>query len=166
MSEIEIKGINHNVTFDDYSISNIIETVEELQNCRDCPIFTFKGEVHLAKVINCYDGDTCHCIFKLNNQYKIFTIRMYGYDSPEMKLSLNINESERIMLKEKAVLAKHRLEELILNKCVYLFCLNFDKYGRILANIKLSIDDTKTVNDIMIEENHGYVYFGGTKLRE
>lgn len=141
----------------------IIEKIEELEKCEGCPKFTFDGEIHLAKIISCYDGDTCHCIFKYNGEYKIFTIRMYGYDSPEMKLSKDIEETERNILKNNAILAKHRLEELILNKCVYIFCQDFDKYGRILAQIKIDLYDEKTVNDIMIEEGLGYPYFGGSK---
>jgi len=142
-----------------------IESQEELEaiDIEICPRFTFDGEVHLAKVISCYDGDTCHCIFKYNNEYKVFIVRMYGYDSPEMKLSKDIPEAEKNVLKEKALAAKHRLEDLVINKCVYVFCKDFDKYGRVLALIKLNIDDKKTVNDIMIEEDHGYAYFGGTK---
>jgi endonuclease YncB( thermonuclease family) len=88
---------------------------------------------------------------------------MEGYDSWEMKPNKSLPENKRNELITKAHLAKQRLEELILNKNVYIFCKKFDKYGRILASVKLDLNDTKTINDIMIEENHGYVYFGGTK---
>ncbi len=143
--------------------TNIIETIEELEKCKNCPAFTLNGEIHLGKIISCYDGDTCHCIFKYNGEYKIFTVRMYGYDSPEMKPSTTIPVEERNIIKSKALAAKNRFEELVLNKCVYVFCLDFDKYGRLLANIKLDMHDKKTINDMMIEEGHGYPYFGGTK---
>lgn len=142
------------------------ESIEELENCKNIKKFTFDGEIHLAKVVRCYDGDTCYCIFKYNNEYQLFTIRMYGYDSAEMKVSQELPEDKRKILKEQALSDKHRLEELLLNKCVYVFCKDFDKYGRILANIKLSLDDDVFVNDIMIKEGHGYAYFGGTKHQE
>lgn len=144
---------------------NIKEKIEELENLdtNNIPKFSFDSEIHLGKVISCYDGDTCHCTFKYNDEYKIFIIRMYGYDSPEMKPSKDIEENKRNTMKNNALQSKHRLEELILNKCVYIFCQDFDKYGRILATIKLNIDDEKTVNDIMIEEGLGYPYYGGTK---
>lgn len=142
----------------------IIETEEQLNNCNnDCALFTFNGEVHLAKVVKCYDGDTFHCIFMHDGKLQKFHIRMYGYDSCEMKPSLSIPLKERLELKRKAELAKKRIEELILNKNVYLFCMDFDKYGRILGNVKININDKKTINDIMLEEGHGYAYFGGTK---
>ena len=88
---------------------------------------------------------------------------MFGYDSWEMRISRDVPDKERKVLKEKALLAKCKLEELVMNDLVYVFCQEFDKYGRILATIKLNLDDELTVNDIMINEGHGYSYFGGTK---
>ena len=142
---------------------HIIETEKELDACNFCPLFTMDGEVHLAKVIKCYDGDTIHCIFKHNGKYTTFHVRLYGYDSPEMKPSITISYEKRKQIKAKAQLAKKRLEDLILNKNVYLFCMEFDKYGRLLGKIKINLDDRQSVNDLMIEEDHGYAYFGGTK---
>ena len=141
----------------------IIETNDELDKQQDCIFYTLEGEIHLTKIVKCYDGDTVHCIFKHDGQYKKFHMRLYGYDSYEMKPSKQILEPKRTELKNKAIMAKTRLESLILNKNVYLYCLEFDKYGRILGNIKINKDDLNTVNDIMINEDHGYPYFGGTK---
>lgn len=141
---------------------NILESVEELDKYDlNTSEFSFENEIHLAKVVSCYDGDTMHCIFKHDGKYQKFDIRMFGYDSPEMKPSKKL--SNRDQIKEKGELAKQRLEELILNKYVYLYCGKFDKYGRILGVVKLSLDSEKTINDIMVEEGHGYTYFGGTK---
>lgn len=88
---------------------------------------------------------------------------MYGYDSPEMKPSKKIPEAEREIIKQNARIAKKRIEDLILDKCVYLYCMEFDKYGRLLGNIKLDHNDEKTVNDIMINEGYGYPYYGDIK---
>jgi len=144
-------------------MNNIIcETEEELNNITNCDFFTF-NEVHLAKVIKCYDGDTAHCIFKFNDKYQKFKIRLSGYDSCEMKQSKNQDLNIRNELKLKANLAKEKLESLILNKNVYLFCQGQDKYGRILGIIKLNLNDNKSVNDIMIDGGFGYKYEGKTK---
>lgn len=146
-------------------MNNIIESNDELNNCdiESTPFFSFENHVHLAKIIKCYDGDTIHCIFKIDGEYKKFKIRLYGYDAPEIKPNKNIQEELRDKEKHAAVLAKERLENLILHKNVYLFCKEFDKYGRILAIIKVNIDDPLSVNDIMLKEGHGYTYTGGTK---
>ena len=39
----------------------------------------------------------------------------------------------------------------------------FDKYGRLLGTLFLNEKDTKSVNQIMIDNGHGYKYDGGTK---
>lgn len=142
---------------------NIIETEQELDSCGSCQLFSMNNEVHLTKVVKCYDGDTIHCIFKHNGKYTTFHVRMYGYDSPEMKPSILITEEKRKQIKENAFLAKKRLEELILNKNVYLFCMEFDKYDRLLGKIKSNLNDKQYINDLMIKEGHGYAYYGGTK---
>lgn len=143
---------------------NIIETIDELNTCEECELFSFDKEIHLAKVTKCYDGDTIHCIFKHNGKYSKFHVRMLGYDSCEIKPSKNIEKIKRDEILLKAQNAKKRLEDLILNKNIYLYCESFDKYGRILGSVKLNLNDKKTINDIMIEEGHGYIYYGGTKM--
>jgi endonuclease YncB( thermonuclease family) len=140
----------------------IHENDEELNNNTLCDFFTFNN-VHLTKVIKCYDGDTIHCIFKHDGKYQKFKVRLLGYDSCEMKQSKKLESHIRDALKLKAKLAKEKLEELLLNKNVYLFCQGQDKYGRILGIIKLNLDCEKSINDIMIEEGFGYKYEGKTK---
>ena len=141
------------------------ESITELNEYTDdnTNLFSFNGETHLAKVVKCYDGDTIHCVFKHDQKYYKFHVRMYGYDAPEMRPSLQLTESVRNEIKENALKAKHKLEELILFKIVILECLNFDKYGRLLANVKINKDDTKTINQVMIDLGHGKEYYGGTK---
>ncbi len=145
---------------------DVIESVDELMRCSSdgrCQLFTFDGQVHLAYVYKCYDGDTIYCNFKHDGQYYSFHVRMEGYDSCEMKPSKSIPETERNEIIRKAKEAKTRLEELVLGKCVYLFCGKFDKYGRILGKIKVNLNDTEYVNDVMKKEGYGYEYYGGTK---
>lgn len=110
----------------------IEETDNELNSITNCDFFTF-NDVHLSKVIKCHDCDTIHCIFKYSGRYQKFKIRLSGYDSCEMKQSIKLESRDELKLKAK--LAKEKLEELILNKNVYLFCQGQDKYGRILGII-------------------------------
>lgn len=149
------------------------ETVAELEKNKNVmKKFTLDGEVHLATVIRCYDGDTLFCRFKYNGEYKIFTIRMAGYDSPEIKLKKNmldengqlLSDKQKEIIHKNALAAKAKLEELTLNKNVYVYCQDFDKFrGRIDATIKQHYNDKKTVNELMIEGGFGLPYNGGTK---
>ena len=49
------------------------------------------------------------------------------------------------------------------NQLVYLKCGKFDKYGRLLGYVYIKEDDTESVNEMMIKNNHAYEYHGGTK---
>jgi len=142
---------------------SVPETTQELMTIEVDALtyFSMDGDTHLARVISCYDGDTIHCVFKLFYKYYKFKIRLYGIDTPEMKPNLAIENRKTLV--DRAHKAKLRLEELILNKLVYVYCREYDKYGRILAVIKLREDDDKTVNDMMIDEGYAVPYFGGTK---
>ena len=125
----------------------------------DIPVFSLDGYTTLCRVVDVYDGDTCTIIFEWDGKMRKFKCRCNGYDSPEMKPRLNIEHREEVI--EKAKLAKKRLQELT-NKCVRIECLKFDKYGRLLGNL-YTHRENKLINQIMIDEGHGYVYDGGTK---
>ena len=97
---------------------------------------------------------------------------MFGYDSPEMKPSLSLENREEV--KKNALVAKNRLMELLGSKDYFkVHCHEFDKYGRLLVSVFVKghdddeddgvYDFNKTVNGQMVREGHGYSYYGGTK---
>ena len=132
-----------------FSNNNIKEKKSELINLtHSTQLFSFEKEIHMVKVTKCYDGDTIHCIFKHDGKYSGHIIRMYGYNSCEIT-------SRDPILKQKAINAKNRITGLILNKIVYLYRKHYDKYGRIVGEIKLKQSDTETINELMLEESHG-----------
>jgi endonuclease YncB( thermonuclease family) len=123
------------------------------------PIYKIVGRYN-AKVVDVYDGDTITVSIINNFTIQKHKLRMLGYDSPEMKPRLNIpNRAEEI---EKAKQAKNFLNNLILNKVVLADINGFDKYGRLLGTI---FYDTKNINQVMLDNGHGYVYNGGTKRK-
>ena len=65
-----------------------------------------------------------------------------------------------------AIHARNYLKSLIMNdnQLVYVKCGEFDKYGRLLGTIFINKKDKVSVNEMMINNNFGYVYDGGTKL--
>lgn len=139
---------------------NIIIDLNNLTD--DIKLFSLENRTFEAKIVNVYDGDTCYAVFYLNNEPVKFRIRMYGYDSPEMKPPLNLENRDNEI--EKAKEAKHQLENLILNKIVKLECGSFDKYGRLLGKIYIIKNNNEIyVNDHMITNGYGYPYLGGTK---
>jgi endonuclease YncB( thermonuclease family) len=137
--------------------------MDELEKITDCDQFTLDKEVHRAKVLSVYDGDTITVCFFYNNKYQKFHVRMHGYDSSEIKPKKNIPNREEI--KKSAIAAKNRLIELIGGRIIYLYCGKFDKYGRLLGKIKLNENDSLYINDIMVQEGYGYPYLGKTKIK-
>lgn len=138
--------------------------LEELNTYdKKTPKFTLKNMYKICRIVDVYDGDTVRGVFEHNGQYNKWTIRMYGYDSPEMKPSRKLEN--RLEIKAKALEAREYLKSLILNQNVYLHCLDFDKYGRVLANIYTPNLQPQSVNDHMVEIGHGYAYYGGTKKK-
>jgi endonuclease YncB( thermonuclease family) len=137
-----------------------LEETELLSCNKQTPKFDFTGS-YLAKVVDCYDGDSIKAVFKFNGKYQLFTIRMYGYNTPELRPSLKMENRDQEI--ESAKKAKDALKDMILNKIVHLKCHGCGKYGRILGEIKLSQDDQESVNNKMISMGYGKEYFGGKK---
>ena len=139
----------------------------KLANKDNTPIFSFNGLITYAKAVDFYDGDTFNIIISYYDLLYHFKARMYGYDSPEMKPLLSLENREEV--KKNAIKSKDRLIELVGNREFFkVYCHEFDKYGRLLVSIFLNDSDSvydfkQTINNQMINEGHGYSYYGGTK---
>ena len=151
----------------DNNIDNVLnehfDKLNKINDPKDIPYFSFAGKTFIARHCHIYDGDTFSVIFEYKGEFIKYKCRSLGYDCAEMKPRKNIeNRDNHILLAHKA---KDRLEELLNKhptKLIKIECFEFDKYGRLLVNIYNNID-TKSINNIMIEEGHGKVYNGGTK---
>lgn len=141
------------------------------------PPFSLAGMQTAARVVDVYDGDTMTCVVPLHDQYYKFTVRLAGIDTCEVK-GKN---------KEHALRARSRVLELVTGAAVtadavstrkkvqalldrdvhlvWLHCQEFDKYGRLLAEVREG-PDQKTFSQILIEEKLAYAYQGDTKLTE
>lgn len=132
-----------------------------MESNKDVPLFTLEGRILFAKVVEVYDGDTCKVNIFLNGEIlKKFTVRMMGYDSPEMR-------TRDTTEKKYGTRSKSILTSLLLNKIIKLECLEFDKYGRILGRIYAKDIKNKdiNINDFMISNHLGYSYEGETKQK-
>ena len=110
-----------------------------------------------ARVISVYDGDTFTIARKESIWWrsKIYTykVRLYGIDCPELRGST----SEE---KYYAVKAKEVVEALVLNKSVKLEIHGYDKYGRILANVRTN---NLNISEHLIGLGLGVPYYGKAK---
>jgi endonuclease YncB( thermonuclease family) len=146
----------------------------------DTPIFTMNGMKTFARVVNVIDGDTLSLVIPLFDKYFKFNVRINGIDTCEV-------HSNDVEIKDKGLKAKYRVIEMLSKKdikdvlcisrkqiielfntnisIVWIECLDFDKYGRLLGNVFFD-NKTKNIADILISEKLAYRYDGGTKLTE
>ena len=132
--------------------------------------YKFNNQKFYCKVVDIYDGDTITIAVKLNKKIYKHKVRMFGYDSPEMKPRRSNINRDGIIIKAKK--AKKVLSELILNKIVVIHIQKgtWDKYGRLLGIVYSKLIPgfgqkayNFNVNKYMIDNNYGYEYFRGTK---
>lgn len=148
----------------------------------DYPLFSFENLITKGKVVHNYDGDTVDLLFINNSNIIHVKARLFGYDSPEMKVSKSDPDRESKI--KKANQAKDKLWELCA-KCSFnksnnyhenilnIWCHEFDKYGRLLVTLfepdiefnNNNFDEAfkLSINFKMIQDGNGYPYYGGTK---
>lgn len=153
--------------------SIISRTLISNSNQNNFKEFSLKNVNTYCRVLSVYDGDTLTIGYKYLNKYFKSKIRMLGYDSPEMKPSKN--SPTRDEEKRKAVLAKEFIVELTKDKILWVEFKEFDKYGRPLANLYIinydlcfslgCMSNKVSINQLMIQNGHGYIYDGGTKQK-
>jgi endonuclease YncB( thermonuclease family) len=162
------------------------KVITTLKNINNVCYLSLNGIKSFAKVVNVKDGDTIELVIPSFNGYYRYNTRLKRIDTCE----IHSNNSD---IKDMAKKAKIRVIELLLNKnignlkqmnrkdiknifekeniIVWVECHDFDKYGRLLANIflydeKLNKIDKNSISDILISEKLAYKYDGGTKLTE
>lgn len=137
------------------------EKYNTLMQCsKKTPNFSFEGRTFVCKCVSVYDGDTITVAFcPYGDDYYKFHIRLLGIDTPELRTN---NPEE----KKKGVEVRDFLRGLILNKLVVIKCGKFDKYGRLLGEVFTGTDvnaTEKSINELLVEKNYAYRYYGGTK---
>ena len=135
-------------------------------NLKNTKKFNFVNQTHYCKVIKIYDGDTITVAMEIHKKIYKYSIRMLGYDSPEMKPPKNQkNRNDEIKAAKEA---RKALVDKIENKIVKIKLGDFDKYGRLLGVVFLERGimchkSVENINDYMIQNNYGYSYERETK---
>ena len=146
----------------------------------DTPFFSLNGIKTFARVVSVTDGDTITLVIPLFDKHFKFQVRINGIDTCEI-------HSKDQEIKDKGLKAKYRVIELLSAKdvkdilcitrkkiieifnnfvsIVWVECLEFDKYGRLLANVFID-NKTRSISDILVDEKLAYKYDGTAKLTE
>ena len=150
------------------------------------PYFTLYNLNLIGRVVNIIDGDSLSIILPIFNNYYKYNIRLNGIDTCEMKSKNEENKKKALTARISILnlisnenysdtLTKHEIQE-ILDKHVILVwveCLNFDKYGRLLANVyqlnnlsMTKLENSLSLSEYLLQNNLAYEYSGKTKLSE
>lgn len=145
--------------------------------------YSLKGINIYGKVVNVYDGDTVHIVFKVNDMLIRYNCRLIGIDSPEIcpknikdiakkeqEIKCAIDSRNYLINKVSGqkiedTISKKEIKELCgkAQKLVWIKCYDFDKYGRLLVEIYENETDAISINQEMINNKIVVAYDGGTK---
>jgi endonuclease YncB( thermonuclease family) len=152
----------------------IMKNILAQYNKTNTKFFSLESKNCWARVVSIHDADTITCVFNIHdfeNKFYKFNIRLAGIDSPEIT-------SKNKDLQNLAIQAKNRLFQIItttnyeiyikkeqkeldrlLDQEVYLIflkCMKFDKYGRVLADIYNNELDESSINETLLKEKLVY----------
>jgi endonuclease YncB( thermonuclease family) len=86
------------------------------------------GDVCMGYCVKVYDGDTCTLNLLTKFGFHKWSVRMSGYDAPELK-------THDVEEKTHAIACREMLKELVFGKFVIIHCAGLEKYGRLLGTI-------------------------------
>ena len=139
------------------------DTDTDMENATYDNLQPFVPEITHGKIVRVYDGDTVTIAARIHidDEYiaKLFrfSVRLRGIDTPEMKTK---NATEKAL----AIKARDVLSAQFLNKMVLLENVDYDKYGRILADM-ITVEGNIHLSEWMLVNSYAVEYDGGTKHR-
>lgn len=150
--------------------------------------FTLTGKFLPARLVDIIDGDSLVVILPVFDSYYKYHVRINGIDTCEIKSKNQDNkilalqarlELLCLITQSKTTNTTQKQEydinitrtdiKRILNESVflvYLECKEFDKYGRLLADVYTDSIKSVCLSNYLLDKNLAYVYTGATKLKE
>lgn len=139
------------------------------------PEFTLRGFNTTGRLVDIIDGDSMSIILPVLNNFYKYQIRLSGIDTCEMRsknekcrnLAIRARDSLLELVTGNHIYSqtRHEIQEILDKKVVVVFleCLDFDKYGRLLANVFF---DNTNLSEYLLKHKLAYHYTGHTKLTE
>jgi endonuclease YncB( thermonuclease family) len=144
------------------------------------PRFTLNNLKTYGRLVDIIDGDSLTIILPIHDNYFKFNVRLNGIDTSELHsdntelqhYAQNAkNELVKLIIKTDNI-TKHEVREILHDKLIIVWveCLEFDKYGRLLANVYCFNDDTNkydiSLSQYLLDNKFAYTYNGGKKKSE
>uniref|UniRef100_A0A6C0E0Z4 TNase-like domain-containing protein n=1 Tax=viral metagenome TaxID=1070528 RepID=A0A6C0E0Z4_9ZZZZ len=150
--------------------------------------FTLKGKSMYGRLVDVLDGDSIKVVISLFDRCYKFNVRLNGIDTSEMKSKRDVNKERAMEAREMVCslvtgksntyvggLTRKEIQKMLDDNVyiLWLECHEFDKYGRLLADVYIDYVDTeaqtngrKSINEELVKCNLAYRYSGKTKLTE
>lgn len=139
--------------------------------------FSLAGQSMWARVHDIYDGDTLKLVLHVFGFHYIFSCRVMGIDTAEMKSGVAENKARAQRARDRLIQlvggptqewkTKKQIKQYFADNTHVLWveCLEQDKYGRLLVCLR-SAPREDSLADVLVREGLAYKYGGGTKLTE
>ena len=144
------------------------------------PQFTLRGRFIPCRIVDVIDGDSIVVVLSLFNHFYKYHVRINGVDTCETRSHNPENRTLALRARCRVLglitgneynditIPKTTIKD-ILNNTVYiayLDCKDFDKYGRLLADVYTTYDRTTSIAQVLLDNHLAYPYTGETKLTE
>jgi len=118
-----------------------------------------------CRICSVYDGDSFTGLLDFHGYPVKIKIRLLGVDAPE-KIPRGVKDEElRELEKRAAIMVRDRVSHIIQDKLVAIEMVDLDKYGRILSNIYINVDDgEQSLADWLITNGYVRPYRGQKKI--
>jgi len=163
-----LKYIKHKKSLTDNELYKPSKKIDnrKLPECTDenTRWLSLEGLICECKVLSVYDADTVTIALHWNNNIYKVKCRLFGIDSAEKRTK---NQDE----KKAALEATKWLQNIILDKIIWVKCGKWGKYGgRMLGELYLNKKDIdsefkSSINNLIVKNGFAY-YYNGKKEKE
>jgi len=143
-------------------------TMLQAHNCYNTSPFTLSGRTEVARVVDVYDGDTITAIIELYpTNFCQFKFRLANIDTPEMlggrRHEATLARNRTIFLitgQDVGKMSRSEIKEFLNNNMffVHIKCMQFEKYGRVLAHVYPYGNMDVSINETLVAEGHAQSY--------
>ena len=146
-----------------------------LFNYDTTPEFSLQGTECTGRVVQIHDGDTMTIVLPVFTKCFKFSVRLSGIDTCEMTSKNDLAKQLAMKAKKRLIdlttlttavevtdIKRYLMENVVL---VYVKCKEFDKYGRLLAEVSKE-KEAQLFSEILLNEKLAYSYEGKKKLTE
>lgn len=157
------------------------DLVRELSACDATAIekFSFAGQSFYTRILDVFDGDSFRIVVRVNGAMFHVMTRLLGIDTAEITSKNTLEKARAVAARDYALswalqkpvafTSKKHIKRALADTpaIVFVKCLEFDRYGRVLVHVYRTRDDAgPSLNEQMIAAGHAVAYEGDKKVHD